>query len=86
MKTMSFGQMPSFDEFEEAFDRECRGQLYEIRAGQLAPEWFPEGDYTARELYALIKKMKDDFGDEEDDDSPALVASSIMETLGFEWV
>ena len=86
MISMTFGEMPDFDEFEEAFDREVGDGRYEIRAGQLAPEWFPDGDYTAIELYRLINKMKDNWGDDDDDDSPAQVASDIMGTLGFEWV
>ena len=84
MRSMSFGVMPSFKEFEKAFDDELRGGKYRIRAGASGSGGDYEGSYTARELYDLVNEIKDE-GDFDDQNSGMNFASSIMYSLGFEW-
>lgn len=90
MKSMNHGEMPTFEEFEAAFDRECPRGRYNITpgAGRNPVMEDAAGDHTARELYELCERMKDDWGSEEEcvGDCGAYLASGIMETLGFEWI
>lgn len=76
IKSMTFGVMPTFATFQKAFNREVAGSYYTIRNDRNL-----SGDYTARELYNLVKEIKEDW-----DGPGADTASAIMSTLGFEWV
>lgn len=88
MKSMSWGDMPTFEEFKEAFNRECAGGSYEIVAGAGVDSVMlrASGSYTAERLFELVDTMREDWEGEEDGDSPARLAGDIMSTLGFEWI
>lgn len=96
MKTLNFLQLPERGAFDFAFARECPKGTYSIRHGSRGPEWRPpEGDYTREQLWSelqtLVKLEESGELETEDmregrEDSPGSWASSILYTLGFEWV
>jgi len=92
MTTMTYGTMPTREEFDEAFDRECPNgyNIVLSRSDSRAMDNYNLGDgkYTARELWFAIKQIVDseDVDTTWADDGPMNLVSSIMETLGFEWV
>lgn len=79
-RSMTFGEIPSFDEFHAAFNAEVEGLCYTIRSGLTALPMDADGDHNVSQLYDLVKRLS-----EGDDESQSL-ASSIMGTLGFEWI
>jgi hypothetical protein len=81
MKSMTYGVMPSWTEFEAAFDREVPGGTYRIRNDKGGAD----GDYTARKLYELVKAQARDHELGLDDEAGDF-ASAVLETLGFEWI
>jgi len=89
LKSMTFGEMPDFEEFKAAFEKEVPGATYSIEAGPVAKGKIKEveGEYDVKALYDLVGKLKDDWEeDEEGEDSGARIAGDIMGTLGFEWI
>jgi hypothetical protein len=83
MISMTFGTMPTYEQFEAQFDELCP-DTYRIRNCKV----HGNADYTCRELYAEVKKAVDDSEnwDLDNENSPINVASSILYTLGFEWI
>ena len=98
--SLSFGVMPSWKEFAEAFAEHCPDGFYNITTGvggesglQRAMEaagvsgdmlgYRDSKTFTARELYDVLMHLKEDW---EDKEGGAGLASSIMDTLGYEWV
>jgi hypothetical protein len=108
LKSMTFGVMPPYSQFEadiRDIDRDegrpflAHGQKYPIechagsedcrslqRAGAKSTGY---GDYgklkfvlSDKQLYNTIKKLGDDYDNEE----AQSLASSMMQTLGYEWV
>lgn len=76
---MTYGVMPSYSKFQDAFDAETGGQ-YSIsndRHGR-------SGRYDARELWRLLSAEleKWEAGNEEAGD----FVSAVLSTLGFEWI
>lgn len=85
--SMSFGVMPTQAEFKKAFvDDLGAGGVYRIRAGGSDDTLMHEidGDYTADELFALVRKLKRRW--DAGDDVAGSIASDILYTLGIEWV
>ena len=86
-ESMTFGTMPSKEAFEAAFDREVPSGRYQMdlrgsdarAAEQAGVEWYD--GMSSDDLYAIVKQLADDGGDE-----TGSLASSIMGTLGFEWI
>lgn len=89
---LTFGVVPSDTAILAAFDRECpegysvalgRGDSATLaRAGSEAPS---HGDWTGPELVDVIGVLSAAWRDEGDEDA-GLLASSILSTLGFEWI
>lgn len=114
MKTLTYGTVPSFEEFKAAFEGDETIQAmrgYEITlpetstdyrnlrsAGLLAPERYLSGairgyrmviNYSAEQLYRLIENLAELHSIDSDDsfrDWAGDFASSILTTLGFEWL
>jgi len=83
---LTFGKIPAWKEFEAAFDDRVEGNGYNIKlssSDSKAAEGTSIGDgrLKAPALYKGIKELIAK-GDEDADD----LASSILYTLGFEWV
>lgn len=76
-RSMTYGVMPSRKEFAEHYDYYVGEGRYRIRNDRLVGDV----DLTERELYDLVKR----FGQSAKEDKSSL-ASSIMTTLGFEWI
>lgn len=93
MKTLTYGVLPSAEEFYAAFDRECPRGLYNIGGGALfrPPTWYPPlGDYSKdqlrKELWRLLDCDETDAMHEGVEDSPTSLVGDILFTLGFEWI
>jgi len=98
MVSMTFGEMPSWNEFLKHFRHEVRQDTYNVTAGlhgEPRLQWAMDKagidgdvsdhgashDFTAKELFKVVNILKDDRHEEGE-----MLASSIMETLGFEWI
>jgi len=83
MKSYTFGNLPSFEEFDKEFTRLCGYKNYTISNHAFS------GEYDAHELYNLLKMLVNKSQVMEifskSDDSLDFV-SSVLFTLGFEWV
>ena len=80
-KSLSFGQLPTSDEFFEIYDKELGDKLYEIgncsRVGDV--EW------TDSELWEEIKLATREW-EENGDEEAAFWVSSVLSTLYIEWI
>lgn len=88
-RVMTFGVMPTFDEFEESFDREVPEGDFGIRLGRSDAEAaegtsIGTGEYTAPELYKGVVELLEKW--EDGDEEAGSLASSIMGSLDYEWV
>jgi hypothetical protein len=83
-RTLTYGVMPPEDEFIEAFEEEIGDGVYEIVNDPL----IGTDSFTSYELYDLVKDLakKWNKGTSRDADQAGDTASSILSTLGFEWV
>ena len=89
MTSMTYGTLPTLVEFTEAFDRECPNGTYNIHLGasdSRAIDNFSlgDGDWKARELYLACTEIVCSDGDIPEQAMD--LVSSIMSTLGFEWI
>lgn len=93
MTSMNWGELPTFEAFKAAFERECPDGTYNVTPGIGRNRATEEaaGDHTAEELYALCDRMKDDYPEDPGDtiaeeESGERLVSDILYTLGFEWL
>jgi hypothetical protein len=88
--SMTHGEMPPKEQFEAAFREHVHGSRYTITSGASGSLDEYAGSYTADELYDLVESIRYNWAETEDsrdiDNCGASVASSIMQTLGFEWI
>lgn len=87
--SMTYGQMPDYDVFYDAFEAEVGTGVrdrYVITAGNSRDKWTRkvEGEYVPKELYALVRRLTEAW--ERGDDAAGDLASSILQTLGIEWI
>lgn len=89
MKSMTYGVLPSWREFEKAFKKEVpegqypmtlRGEDSKAARGTV----LGDGTFDAKELYKGVKQLTAKY--ERGDDDAGSLASAILDTLGFEWV
>lgn len=95
MRTMySFGTMPTKREFHSAWNREIgEGSQftyqYTFRGGDAASARSArvpvEGSFNEKQIYSTVKKLRDAYFKKGDENAGSL-ASSLLSTLGFEWV
>lgn len=94
---LSFGTLPTDEQFDAAWNATWREEgkdpqaaVYKIRDGALARESGWAGDYDRNELYFRIVdacKAFDATGEGLDDEhSDIQMVSSVLYTLGIEWV
>ncbi len=93
---MTYGVMPTLEQFQEAFDRECPKGTYNIqlaRSDSAAVEDFKlgDGDWTALQLWEAINEIVHFQPGYEQaakwrHDQVMDLVSSILDTLGFEWI
>ncbi len=77
---MTFGVMPSFEEFSASFNSNITQGFLSIRSGAGKPAPVA-GDFSAEETFDIVQKLAES-GDEEKES----FASSIMYVVGFEWI
>jgi hypothetical protein len=88
----TFGVMPTFEVFEEHFEQAIGDRPYVVRlnpSDSRAADGtsFGDGDYTARQLYKAVSELRDKFENGDESDEPAgLLASTVLQTIGIEWV
>jgi hypothetical protein len=97
MISMTYGVLPTFEQFAEAFAVACPDGEYEVKAGPLHDEFeavggsgldVPAGcssSYDVKRLWRLVRELTAIWEDEMDYDAGD-DASSILFTLGIEWV
>ena len=84
MKTLTWGTMPSHEDFEAAFESACPDGFFEVRN---CP-WAGDRIYVGHvELYKAISEAAHEalFWDKLDDVCGEF-AGNVMAVLGFEWV
>jgi hypothetical protein len=86
MKSMTFGVMPTFEEFETAFQASCPQGVYRLKHGVPKNKPIEEGEYSVSQLWDQINILVTPPWDLEKDNSAINWASTIMHTLGFEWI
>lgn len=100
-QSMTYGTMPTFGDFETAFDAECPRGTYAITLGSSdsrAMDGFKlgDGEWSTRPLYDACQEIVNasqvaPIGAHqsryyEKFDAAMDLVSSIMGTLGFEWI
>ena len=84
-QSMTYGTVPAFEAFSEAFHQECPHGSYRITHGLSQPSYAPDaGEYDDVALYQEIERLTRRW--EAGNEDAGNWASSILETLGFEWV
>lgn len=96
MQSMTYGNLPTREQFDVAFDAECPGGFRIVLnpSDSRAVDGFKLGDgcLTADQLWSAITEIVDrwrtDTGDEagEYQDQRVDLVSSILYALGFEWI
>jgi hypothetical protein len=77
---MTYGVLPTEEEFEKAFFDEVESGIYRIKSGLTPLPGDADGEHTMSELWELVKRLAE--GSEEEQS----LASDILSTLGFEWI
>lgn len=95
-KSLTYGVLPSREEFDAAFDEEVPGGSFEIMSGELMGSRLPvpDGGYSADELWDVLEGIVGsdtlwDGVDQEpgpEDEAGLQFASNILSVLGFEWI
>jgi len=80
-KSLSFGQLPTSEEFFEIYEKKLGDKLYEIRKCSRVGNV----DLTASELWKEIKLATKEW-DENGDHEAAFWVSSVLYTLSIEWI
>jgi hypothetical protein len=76
---MSYGQLPTREEFSDAFYEEVPNKFSVGNDPYLGTD-----EFTESELWKALKDLKEQW--EEGDDGAGDTASSILYVLGFEWI
>lgn len=85
VRTMTYGVLPGYESFLAHFQYWVADDYYTIRASVMDDyiEKY-EGDYTSAQLYEVVRELCERWGYCEDEAGD--LASSILSTLGFEWI
>lgn len=91
MHALTYGVLPPKEKFLERFAKEVPDGEYDYtlkgedaEAAQRA-DIPTEGTLSGEKLYGAIKKLVQQWEDEDDEEAGDL-ASSILSTIGFEWI
>jgi len=81
MKTLTYGVLPTQEQFDAAFERECSSGAFRFgndpRVGTCA--------LTASELWRELVKARAEW-DKDHNETPEGWISGVLYSLGFEWV
>jgi len=82
-KVMTYGVMPTLEEFERAFDEKCPSGMFTVRnCKRVGNE-----NYTCFGLWTEVQTAVLEWGlNEESSEAAGNWASAILASLGFEWV
>jgi len=83
---MTYGTLPDYDTcFRVQFDHILgRLEYYNIVAKGSMKKFVESGDYSPPELFKVVKQLVKQW--QQGEDEAGDIASSILETLGIEWV
>lgn len=84
MKTMTYGVLPGYGEFVEAFERECVKEGYTAFRFGNCPR-VGTCEMGVEELWREIEKARAEFEEASDDEAGGW-CSCVLGCLGFEWV
>lgn len=91
LTSMTFGVVPEFKDFQKNFKKSVKGNKtynFDLKGEdartmeKIGIDSY--GDWTDRELYDIVKKLKKAW--DKGDDNAGNLASAIMDTLDFEWI
>lgn len=87
--TLTYGVLPDYNKFEKKFKKYVgKSYNYNLKgsdASMAKKVGVPtSGDFNAKQLYDVVKKLVDAFDD--GDDEAGDLASSILYTMEIEWV
>lgn len=92
MRSMTFGVMPTKKVFHEHWLRTMNGQesySYTFRGSDAASAGRArvpsEGRFSEKQIYAIVKKLRDSFFKKGDENAGSM-ASSLLYSLDFEWI
>lgn len=90
MRSYNYGTVPPFSVFDKAFKKSVTGDRYDIRLS--ASDFkaaentsIDSGRFTSQELYKGVKELVREWETGENETAGDL-ASSILYTLGIEWI
>lgn len=95
MISLTYGHLPTFEDFESAFDIACPNNDYRIKLSQSdarACDDFTlgDGEWRCSELWQALNEIHETWLESDMDDNSIDAAmdivSSILYTLGFEWI
>lgn len=85
MDSMTYGNLPPFNDFKKRVGDSYNYNLKGSDANTARKVKIPaNGDFDAKELYTIIKKLKTAW--ENGDDNAGDIASGILSTLDYEWI
>jgi hypothetical protein len=87
MDSRTYGDLPSYPDFRILYEEAMKSDgsaLYKIRSSSSSYASQYVGDYNARELFALLVKLKVKW--ENGGEEAGHLASDIMSSLGIKWV
>lgn len=85
MQYLTYGTLPSYEAFEDAFNSNCPKGIFEVRNFRGLDAVYPNGnvDLSEEDLWETLNQCADGWQDNHDLGD---FASSALQTLGFEWV
>jgi hypothetical protein len=85
MQELTYGKLPSFQDFSDAFDKHCLGGFFRIRGMKLLDAIYPNGnvDLNKETLWGMLEQCARDWTDNHELGD---FASGVLTVLGFNWV
>ena len=80
-QSMTYGVMPSRSAFETAFERECPNGTFSVGNDKM----HGNRTFTESELWTAVSEAANSWQDEGDEGAGDW-ASTVLDSLGFEWV
>lgn len=88
MRSMSYGELPSFREFIRAFEHIAPSGYFRIRLSRsdarAVEGIIGDDDYTVNELWVGVNRLTEEWS--QGNDPAGDLASSILSILEFEWI
>ncbi len=85
IQTLSYGELPKYEQFEVAFNSYCLSGVFRIRNCPILDAVYPGGsvDLTMEQTWAALEQARDGW---KDNHELGDIAEHILNHLGFDWV